>query len=345
MHILIALEKPGEDRPASIRLYVREVCSRLAAEGVRFSETAWDRVPSPDGAGGGFDLVWAPGLGNRRVPLALFAGLAPAVATVHGLQYLTDPPMIRAMGLRRGLGHWLWRRRILGDWRRLRGRIARVITVSGPIRDAVHARLGVEPSRIAVIPHGIGPAFAMAGQAVAEAGGPGEAAPVFHLSQYSSVKNLGRMAEAYARVAAELGRPLRIISAGAPAMALPAGCTLERAPVPHAAVPALMAAAHVFLFPSTEEAFGLPVAEAMAAGVPVVTSKGTGAAEVAGEAAVLVDPLDIASIAGGLRRAACDTDLRARLIAAGRARAARFTWENSAAAHLALFRSLLAGKP
>lgn len=81
----------------------------------------------------------------------------------------------------------------------------------------------------------------------------------------------------------------------------------------------------------------MPVAEAMAQGTPVVTSAGTATEEVAGDAAVLVDPTDARSIAAGLDRALAD---EARLVAAGRRRAAALTWERAAEATVEAYREV-----
>jgi glycosyltransferase involved in cell wall biosynthesis len=76
------------------------------------------------------------------------------------------------------------------------------------------------------------------------------------------------------------------------------------------------------------------VLEAMAHGAPVVTSRGTATEEVAGDAAVLVDPHDVTSIAEGLDRVLGDPALAADLSARGRARAATYTWSAAAAGYL-----------
>jgi glycosyltransferase involved in cell wall biosynthesis len=82
--------------------------------------------------------------------------------------------------------------------------------------------------------------------------------------------------------------------------------------------------------PSLAEGFGMPVAEAMAMGVPVVTSSVGALAETAGQAALLVDPLDVAAIASALRRIVADEALHRALAVAGRANAERFTPERFA---------------
>jgi glycosyltransferase involved in cell wall biosynthesis len=87
--------------------------------------------------------------------------------------------------------------------------------------------------------------------------------------------------------------------------------------------------AGVFVFPSLYEGFGLPPLEAMASGTPVVTSNVSSLPEVAGDAAVLVDPYDPAAIADGMYRVLTDESLRRGLRQRGVARASQFSWEAS----------------
>jgi glycosyltransferase involved in cell wall biosynthesis len=102
---------------------------------------------------------------------------------------------------------------------------------------------------------------------------------------------------------------------------------------------ALLSGATVLAYPSIYEGFGFPVLEAFAAGVPVLTSNVSSLVEVAGEAAVLVDPADVDAIAAALSELVADEDLRAVLSAAGVARASRFTWEATARATAAVLRN------
>ena len=101
---------------------------------------------------------------------------------------------------------------------------------------------------------------------------------------------------------------------------------------------ALLSGATALAYPSIYEGFGFPVLEAFAAGVPVLTSNVSSLVEVAGEAAVLVDPADVDAIAAALSELVADEDLRAVLSAAGVARASRFTWEATARATAAVLR-------
>jgi glycosyltransferase involved in cell wall biosynthesis len=100
--------------------------------------------------------------------------------------------------------------------------------------------------------------------------------------------------------------------------------------VPDDDLPALYSAAHLLAFPSLYEGFGFPVLEAMACGVPVVTSNTSSLPEVAGEAALLVDPKSVEELAAAMRRLLDDTALRAEMRARGLKRASRFTWEETA---------------
>ena len=108
--------------------------------------------------------------------------------------------------------------------------------------------------------------------------------------------------------------------------------------VPANDLPALYEACSVFAFPSILEGYGLPVIEAMAHGAAVVTSRGTSTEEVAGGAAVLVDPLSVESIAAGLSEALSNVD---NLRASGLARAAQVPWSATAEATMNAYRQVL----
>jgi glycosyltransferase involved in cell wall biosynthesis len=100
--------------------------------------------------------------------------------------------------------------------------------------------------------------------------------------------------------------------------------------VPDEDLPALYSAADLFVFPSLYEGFGLPVLEAMACGVPVICSNTSSLPEVAGDAALLVDPADVRALAGAMERALTDEALRVTLRARGIEKAGRFSWEGAA---------------
>jgi glycosyltransferase involved in cell wall biosynthesis len=103
----------------------------------------------------------------------------------------------------------------------------------------------------------------------------------------------------------------------------------------------LYRAAAVTVLPSLHEGFGFPPLEAMACGCPVVVSNRDSLPEVTGEAALIVDPLDVTSIAQAIERTLCDQKLRESLIASGLRRAAEFSWARTAEAYARLYREVL----
>ena len=105
-------------------------------------------------------------------------------------------------------------------------------------------------------------------------------------------------------------------------------------------LPALFSGARLFVFPSLYEGFGLPVLEAMACGTPVVCSNASSLPEVAGDAALLFDPLDVEGMAAAMERILSDKRLRAELIERGLKRARGFSWEKCARQTLAVLESV-----
>ncbi len=164
-------------------------------------------------------------------------------------------------------------------------------------------------------------------------------------------KNLVRLVRAYRRVAAA-GLPHTLVLAGPMGwghdpllreIALPGpGEIVLTGPLPEDELDALYRGASAFVYPSLHEGFGLPVLEAMARSVPTVTSRTSSLPEVAGEAALGVDPRSVSELADALRRVLTDTELAERLAAAGRARARGFSWEETARRTLDAYRGALA---
>jgi len=105
-------------------------------------------------------------------------------------------------------------------------------------------------------------------------------------------------------------------------------------------LPAVYTLADLYLYPSNLEAFPIPITEAMACGTPVVTSRANGLQEIAGEAALLVQPDDAEQIAQAIERVLSEAELRAALVAKGQERAHLFTWDRCARETLTLLNSL-----
>lgn len=174
-----------------------------------------------------------------------------------------------------------------------------------------------------------------------------EAPFILYLGRLQGRKNLARVVEAYARVR-HAGLPHKLVLAGkrdslfAPVLSRIRELNLESdvslpGYVHGSDVPLFYSAAEVFVYSSLFEGFGLPVIEAMACGVPVITSQGSSLQEVAGEAALLVDPLSVDSITNALLQALQDDQLRFRLRQAGLERSKFFNFEKIAQQTLAVY--------
>jgi glycosyltransferase involved in cell wall biosynthesis len=113
--------------------------------------------------------------------------------------------------------------------------------------------------------------------------------------------------------------------------------------VPDATLPDLYRAASAFVYPSLYEGFGMPPAEAMACGTPVISSLSGSLTEVIGDAAAVINPEDVESIRNALTRVATDSELRRELVSAGIAQAKKFDWNKTAAECLRVYQQAVAG--
>ncbi|HHW76893.1 MAG TPA: glycosyltransferase family 4 protein, partial [Xanthomonadaceae bacterium] len=107
-------------------------------------------------------------------------------------------------------------------------------------------------------------------------------------------------------------------------------------------LPLIYAGAHAFAFPSLYEGFGLPVLEALASGTPTLTSNRSSLPEVAGDAALLVDPEDVDSLTTNLERLLTDDEWRAAAMRRGMRQANQFSWERCVEETVAVYRRALA---
>jgi glycosyltransferase involved in cell wall biosynthesis len=198
-----------------------------------------------------------------------------------------------------------------------------VVGVSEFTKSEIVELAEVPSDRIRVVPNGIDPVFTPGAP-------PSDESYVLAVGTLEPRKNLARAVEATSLA----GVALRVVGARGWGDVDVPGWIGEVSDVELAD---LYRGAACLLYPSLYEGFGLPVLEAMACGTPVVTSRGTATEEIAGGAAVLVDPNDVDSMATGIREAA---ERRAELVELGRARASEFTWARAADAIEGLWREL-----
>jgi glycosyltransferase involved in cell wall biosynthesis len=281
---------------------------------------SWHRLrrPAVERATGPVDAVYVTGM-------AMPPPTVPLVVTVHDLSFLHDPSHSTRHGVR------FFRRAV-----ELARDDARLVACPSEATRQECVTFGFDPARLRLVPWGVD----------AIPASPAEVDRVrstYHLHHpyvmwagtMEPRKNLPTLLEAFRRLDRH---GLELVLVG------PRGWNLELEShvgsadgrvrqlgfVPEEDKRALLAGASLFCLPSLREGFGLPVLEAMAQGVPVVTSEGTAAGEVAGDAAVLVDPIDAQALAGALASVLDDPDRAATLGAASRRRAAAFPWSRTA---------------
>ena len=218
----------------------------------------------------------------------------------------------------------------------------RIIAISQATADDFVRYTGVDPRRVVVIHHGVAPEF-----------NPDHASAspypryMLYVGTLQPRKNIMRIIEAFAQASLHpdthlliggrtgwLSQPLqrRIDALGVADRVHLLGF------VPDAQLYGLMAGARAFVFPSLYEGFGMPVLEAMASGTPVITSTTSALPEVAGDAALLVDPTDVTAIAAAMHQLDTDDALHDELRQRGLVHAATFTWARCAETTQAVLR-------
>lgn len=312
-----------------VQRYAREISSRLADRldvlvppgmfrGARGH--LWEQTILPARTHG--RLLWSPG---NTGPLAV----GKQVVTIHDCAVFDAP-----QGFTSAFAWWY--RKLLP---RLARRVRRVLTVSEFSRQRLIEWCRLDPQRVTAVPNGVDSRFrpvAFSPQAPRPpiAGLP--SSYVLCLGSLEPRKNLRRLLDAWRR-APELHSDLTLVLTGGNAgMFREAGLdplppsVLLTGRVADEHLPALYAGATMFVYPSLYEGFGLTVLEAMASGTPVICSNTTSLPEVAGDAACLIDPTDVDSLAAAMVRLANDAAERSELRERGLARAERFSWDAAA---------------
>ncbi len=321
---------PPGNWPGNVRLVDR----RLPVQALNL---AWNRLgwpPLDRLVGAPLDLVHSPH------PLIVPTRRGRRIVTLHDLFFLKHPDMVQGETRRDFV------KLVRSHVRRADG----VICVSEYTAAEARRLLQVPDGKIAVTPHGVDPLFrqepapddvdARLRRLALPRGG------ILYLGSDEKRKNLVTLVMAYLTLARRVADvpPLVLVGPGSQwaqggsriGPQIRATGYLEREDVR-----ALMSAAAMLVLPSLEEGFGLPVVEAMAAGLPVVCSSGSALSEVAGDAALLVEPRDANGLAHAMERLLADGVLAGQLRQRGRERSWLFEWDKTAAQTLAFYRKVL----
>ena len=273
------------------------------------------------------------------LPLAL---ARPGVVTIHDLAFLHFPEHYPAAKR--------WYLRLMTGLSVRRAQ--RVITVSEHTRRDVVLAYGVAPDKVIAIANGIDPDWTRVPDAAlfrwrAERGLPERF--LLFVGTIQPRKNLLTLLRAIRQLPDSVDWPLYVVGARgwkeSPIFQAVQELGIGQRVVFVGYVPPeelryWYSAATLFVYPSLYEGFGLPVLEAMACGTPVVTSDRSSLPEVAGEAAMLVDPTDAGALAAAIAELAADEHRRAMLAQAGQVRARTFTWERTARDTVEVYRTV-----
>lgn len=349
--LLFSTEAPTASRPfakaPNLRSRVISVAGRPV--GNRAMTLLWHRlrVPLPVEAFiGRAQVLHAPDFSLPPAPLT------PRVVTIHDLAFLTNPECALP-SLVDFLGRVVPRAVRSAD---------RIIAVSETTANDLVRLLNVPREKVRVIHLGVEPRFAPVSDDTIRARVEqvyGLRHPlILAVGTIEPRKNYPRLIEAFARMRTQAATE-SATGASSPMLAIAgrkgwlydavfqsverlglADCVRFLDYVADDDLPALYSLADVVAMPSLYEGFGIPVVEAMACGTPVVCGNTGSLPEIAGSAALLVDPLDVDAIAGALRQALFEGEVRERLSTQGRQRAAQFNWETAAAQHLSVYREI-----
>lgn len=311
---------------------VREALGE-AADAVRW--TAASGPAGPAGSKSDIDLLVSSAWAVPELPADLAS--VPSIYVVHDLTFLTHPEF-HTLDNRLGCLEGILRARLLSE--------TQFVAVSEATARVLSERLDLPAEQVSVVPNGVDsrwrPIDAKEARAsLASALSTEEGAPadfVLFVGSLEPRKNLAGLLDAHRRLPEALRNRHPLVVAGGQGWhtdALRAELAADAhvrllGRVSDETLLALYNCCGLFVYPSLAEGFGLPVAEALACGAPVLTSSTTSLPEVAGDAAVLVEPTDGDALAHALRRLLEDPDERRRLSAAGPERAACFTWTATA---------------
>lgn len=301
----------------------------------------------------GIDIIHIPHLGRSAPPLATLLRKKKLIVTNHGMANLALPPS-QCYGRKSSYSRFLEYVEFL-KWKYIfRNKFDLMIAVSESEKHNISKKLSIPEEKIEVIYHGVGDNFKPLGNIESVKMKLSKKYKIdfpfiFHVSAYQPKKNIEGIMRAYALVKKKYRITQKLVIGGkqpSHLKRLSKELGIEKDVlftgfIPQDDLPLFYNAADLFVFPSLYESFGMPILEAMACGCPVVTSNVFSMPEVAGKAAILVDPYNVGKIANAMHEVLTNEELRKHLRKKGLERARQFSWRKCAEEHLKVYRMVM----
>jgi glycosyltransferase involved in cell wall biosynthesis len=272
------------------------------------------------------DIYWDPRCGGGIAPPLVFRQTKkPLVLTVHGMAMFTLPLDTFYFSARQQVSGQLkrWKERL--KWRLMQAHITHVMTVSNYTKSELVNSVGFPADKITAVWNGVDH------DKFKPAEKKNNVAPYFFtVISYQKKKNFERLLEAYQQLDEQIRPRLVAIVKPYELKEQIKGVEIINTNISEEQLVDFYQQALGLVFVSLHEGFGLPIAEAMACGVPVITSDATSCKEIAGDAAILVNPESVSDIKEAMYQLSSNASLRQDLMEKGLERAGNFNWEFSA---------------
>ncbi len=321
-----------EEFPLSMKIYADTIMQYLNEKGYSFSLFE-DSGNIPQNV----NLYWDPRVGGGALPEINKNDVSkPIVATLHGTALFTLPIRENRFNFMDTFYMLNNRQRFKRDWKKYQEQYEKIITVSEYAKSEIIENLSIDADRIIPIHHAFDKdLFYPKKKEESDK-------YLLHVSVYQPKKNIDRIIQAYNLLESDGEIPRLVLVAPNYQKTIKSNkITLINYTITRKRVADYMQNAFAFIMPSLHESFGLPILEAMACGVPVITANVTGCPEIAGGAALLVDPRNTKEIKKAIRELSNNGDLRNELIQRGLKRAGEFNWEKSANKHHEVFEEIV----
>ncbi len=314
----------------SVKIYTEKVMQHLEKEGVAFQFFKRKDVLPKD-----VDLFWDSTCTGGRAPhRKLLFVKKPMIATVHGAGSQSLPYHLAYYNKKNRKNSY---KRIVKSnllWTVYRRKLKEIITVSEYAKKELIKYIQLNEAKITPIYHGVDHDIFYPTEEK-------ERNYLLHISVYQPKKNIERLIEAYRLIPEKDRMELKVVAPGYPNKEKIEGLTLITNRIDRQEVATLLQKARAFVFPSIHESFGMPLAEAMACGCPIITSNVTACPEIIGNAGIAVDPMDVEALKLVMLKLINDEKEYKIYRDKSLIRAGDFTWEKTAKEHLKVFQRAL----